>query len=363
MAAFRKAGHEVLIVGPSFYAKARFGGQSRLVAVMRQLLPAWLGELIEFAYNFPAYWHLHRASRKFRPDLIYERYNLFYLAGAWYAQRHRLLFYMEVNSPLAAERARFGGLRARRFAQWVEHFAWRAADRVLAVTSTLRETIIAVGVSPERVHVVPNGIDLECYANLPTNSSVANQIVLGFVGFVRSWHGLDSVIAAMGNADHRIHLLVVGDGPARAALERKAADLGLVNRVRFTGLAPVTDIPSLVAGFDIALQPKAVAYASPLKIFDYMAAGRAIVAPDQPNIREILVNEDTALLFDPEDAGAMWRAVCRLAEDPGLRKRLGEAARREILERDYTWSHNARLIAGLADHDLGKISRRNNAYK
>lgn len=360
VAAFRKAGHQVLVVGPSFYANTGLGGESRLVAVVRKLLPGWLGELVEFAYNLPAYRRLHRASCTFHPDFIYERYNLFYLAGAWYARRHKLLFYLEVNSPLALERARFGGLRAKRFAQWAERFTWRSGDRIMAVTSVLRETIVAANISPERVHVVHNGIDLERYGNLPNTPQALNQIVLGFVGFVRSWHGLDSVIAAMENADRRIHFLIVGDGPARGALERLATDLGLVNRVRFIGLVPAKDIPSVVVRFDIALQPKANAYASPLKIFEYMAAARAIVAPDQPNIREILADGDTALLFDPDDTGTMWRAVCRLAEDPALRKRLGEAAHREIHEKGYTWSHNARRIIGWAAGDLalgGKISR------
>ncbi len=79
-----------------------------------------------------------------------------------------------------------------------------------------------------------------------------------------------------------------------------------------------------------------------------MAAGRAIVAPDQPNIREILAHEATALLFDPARDGAMWDAVARLLADPGLRARLGAAARAELEARDYTWLGNARRIAGWA---------------
>ena len=103
-------------------------------------------------------------------------------------------------------------------------------------------------------------------------------------------------------------------------------------------------MPETVAGFDIALQPRSVDYASPLKIFDYMAAGRAIVAPDQPNIREVLQDGRTALLFDPARPDAMWEAVARLLEDRGLRARLGQAARAELEARDYTWRGNAKRI-------------------
>ena len=145
-----------------------------------------------------------------------------------------------------------------------------------------------------------------------------------------------------------VDLIVVGDGPARADLERQAAALGLVGRVRFTGLQARERMPALVAGFDIALQPRVVEYASPLKIFEYMAAGRAIVAPDQENIREILRDGETALLFDPARPEAMWQAILRLARYAALRQRLGSAARAEIVRRDYTWAGNARRVAGWA---------------
>jgi glycosyltransferase involved in cell wall biosynthesis len=145
--------------------------------------------------------------------------------------------------------------------------------------------------------------------------------------------------------------VVVGDGPARPVLERQAAALGIADRVRFTGLAPHEAVPSLVAGFDIALQPRAVAYASPLKIFDYMAAGRAIVAPDQPNIREILTDGETALLFDPARPDAVWQAALRLAGDATLRTRLGAAARSEIERRRYTWAGNAARLIDWAGQD------------
>jgi glycosyltransferase involved in cell wall biosynthesis len=127
--------------------------------------------------------------------------------------------------------------------------------------------------------------------------------------------------------------------------------------VRFTGLAERSQIARLMERFDIALQPAAVDYASPLKVLEYMAAGRAIVAPDQPNLRELLEHGRTALLFDPSrtPAGdAMWQAVQRLAEDPALRARLGAAAQAEIAARDLTWAGNARRIIELARADVAR---------
>ena len=179
-------------------------------------------------------------------------------------------------------------------------------------------------------------------------------MLLGFVGFVREWHGLDRVLRGLAawQGAPRLDLIVVGEGPARAGLEALAAELGIADRVRFTGLATREEVPGLVAGFDIALQPASVPYASPLKVFEYMAAGRAIVAPDQPNIREVLEQGRTALLFDPASPEAMWQGIETLARDAALRARLGAAAREEVLRRDLTWAGNARRVVALAEGAL-----------
>lgn len=350
--ALREAGHEVLVVGPPAYEKAELGGESSGLSVLRRWMPSSLMEVAELGYGVPAYRRLARAVRDFRPDAIYERYNLYHLVGALVARRHGLPFLLEVNAPLAEERARFGGLKLRRLAARAEAFVWRSADRVLPVTEVLAGHVVAAGVDPRRIEVVHNGIDLADFPQAaPPPGAAKDEIVLGFVGFVRPWHGLDALIRAIAawRQSPRMSLVVVGEGPAREGLEGLARELGIADRVRFTGLATRDAVPGLVAGFDVALQPAAVPYASPLKVFEYMAAGRPIVAPDQPNLREVLQDGQTALLFDPSREGAMWEAVVRLATDPALRNRLGAAARAEIIARDRTWSGNARRVTALID--------------
>jgi glycosyltransferase involved in cell wall biosynthesis len=349
IAAFRHLGHEVEVVGPGFYEAAGFGGESRVVALLRRLLPGAVGELAELAYNLAAWRRLRRVCRAVRPELIYERYNLYYLAGAWVARQAGVPYFLEVNAPLAEERSRYGGLRLRALARAAERYVWRSADCVLAVTEVLRQRILAAGVRPERTVVVPNGVVLDRFPPKPLSTDAGERaLVLGFVGFVRDWHGLDAVVRAMAalGAASDVVFTVVGEGPARPELEALAGELGIAERVRFTGIVPNERVPEVVATFDVALQPRVVDYASPLKIFDYMAAGRAIVAPDQPNIREVLAHERTALLFNPAREGAMWEAIARLLGDAALRQRLGAAARAELERRDFTWSGNAaRIIA------------------
>jgi glycosyltransferase involved in cell wall biosynthesis len=114
-----------------------------------------------------------------------------------------------------------------------------------------------------------------------------------------------------------------------------------------TGIVGRDQVAAHVAAFDIALQPAVVDYASPLKLFEYMALGRPVVAPAQPNIMEVLTNEEDAILFDPRDPRGLACAVERLCRDAGLRRRIGDAARRTIQSRRLTWADNAKRVTEL----------------
>ncbi len=354
IAALKRAGHELCVVSPPAFAKIDFGSQSRSLAQLKRLLPRAGYELLEICYNLPVLWRLERTRRRFRPDLIYERYNLFMIAGVLFARLHRTPIFLEVNAPLARERAAFGGLAFARMAAWLERCTWRAADLVLPVSEVLAEIVRQAGVPPERIVVIPNGIDEE-YFRSPDSTDAKRDLglqgktVLGFIGFVRDWHGLDSVLDLLGDprCPPDLHLLVIGDGPALPGLKSRAQRLGLLPRVTFTGLVDRDGLARHIAAFDIALQPKAVDYASPLKIFEYMAAGKAIVAPDQANIREILVDRQSARLFTSGDDAAFGEAVLGLAREAPLRECLGAGARRTLLERGYTWADNAGRISAL----------------
>jgi glycosyltransferase involved in cell wall biosynthesis len=126
----------------------------------------------------------------------------------------------------------------------------------------------------------------------------------------------------------------------------------VADRVTVTGAVSREAIPDLVRGMDICVQPAATSYASPLKLFEYMAAGRAIVAPDQPNLREILTGGVDAELFVPGDASAMTATIVALARDTTRRRELGAAARRTLESMGYTWAANAERVESIAREAL-----------
>lgn len=365
IAALRRLGHEVVVVAPALSDGAAFGHDGGVVARIKRMVPGALYELLEVFYAWHAYRKLRAAWRVHQPDFLYERYNLFLPAGLWLKRRTGLPFILEVNAPLAHERAAHGGLKLRRLADWSERLVWRGADMTLPVTDALAGFLRRAGVPDSRIRVVPNGINRDRFPAdmdgraLKAELGLSGKVVLGFTGFIRDWHGLPRVVdamAAMANRDD-VHLLVVGDGPGRADLVAHAERTGMAGKVTCSGLVDRDRIAAYVATFDIALQPRVVDYASPLKLFEYMALGRAIVAPDQPNIREVLAHEETALLFKADDDDDFIAQVVRLCGDAPLRHRLGTAASRAIDERGFTWDANARLVVDLCDRIRSRTSQ------
>lgn len=357
IAALVAQGHEVRVVAPAASDEGQMGGGVGWVHRLRASLPKAAYELLELAYSLVAYRALAKAAREFEPDVLYERYNLFLLAGVMLKRRTGIPLLLEVNAPLVHERAlHSGGLALPALARWAEGAAWRGADRVLPVTRVLAGYVKAYGVPEERIAVIANGINEAHFAEAPAPTlakaqrGLEGKLVLGFTGFVREWHGVDRVIRWMASpaAPANAHLLVVGDGPVRAELEQLARELNLAERITFTGVIHRDQVPHWVASFDIALQPAVVAYASPLKLMEYLVLGKAILAPRAPNLLEVLSDGENALLFDEADAGSFERALSKLCDDAALRDTLARGARATIARLKLTWDGNARRVVDLA---------------
>jgi len=316
------------------------------------LLPGFIKELAEYGYSLHARRRLMRAAREFQPDFIYERYAFGNTAGVSAAEALGLPIILEVNSPLVLELSRTRGLAFPRLARRVENGIFKRATRVCVVTEVLKGMVVELGVAPEQVFVTPNGVHPELYSDLDREAArqdlgiaATRGPVLGFVGYYRDWHRLDLVLDGMATeALATAHLVLVGTGPAEEGLRARAREVGVEDRLHFAGTRPHDRIPAILPAFDLGLVPAINPYASPLKLHEYMAAGLPTVAPDQPNLREVLTDGHDALLVTPGDGPALIQALSRLATDEPLRAAMGAAAKQTILDRELTWRGNARRV-------------------
>jgi glycosyltransferase involved in cell wall biosynthesis len=190
----------------------------------------------------------------------------------------------------------------------------------------------------------------EARGGLRDSLGIGERTVIGFVGWFRRWHGIELLIEAFkksGLSDGRAVLLLVGDGPAMPELRAQVENNGIQSSVIFTGPVSHKQIPSYLGLFDIAVQPAANEYCCPMKILEYMGLAKAIVAPRQENIEELLDDGSSALLFAPGDAESFGHALEVFANDTALRSRTGENALTSIHKRRLLWQSNAQQVVDM----------------
>jgi len=284
---------------------------------------------------------------------VYERYSLWSFAGMEYAQATGTPGLLEVNAPLIEEQAEHRGLVDRAGAERVAQRLFRAASALIAVSEEVAEHLEQFPEAEGKVQVVPNGVNPENFPDdLKASSPADNEtFTVGLVGSMKPWHGLSNLIEAfalMGATGAR--LLLVGDGPGREELVSAVRARGLGDSVQFTGAVAPQDVPGLLASMDVAVAPYpnlANFYFSPLKVYEYMAAGLPVVASRIGQLENLIEPEVTGLFIPPGDAGALARTLLKLRNAPELRRRLGRAAREKVL-RDHTWDKAVDQILGIA---------------
>jgi len=378
--AFVRAGHSVVLAAP-LLNKSPWEGPAKLDVSLLHLPPSadivnavlalkafnetlgvtnsLPGEFRRILYNQEIVTPIKRRFEHDPPDFIYERASLYSTAGVALAHELNVLLVVELNAPLAVEQSAYRATGLGELAAQAERWALLQADAVLTVSAPLRDYVVSLGVELGRVQVVPNGVDATLFHPAPPEPSIrarwglGNGPVLGFVGGLRRWHGVEALPTLLERLVQRyrgLRLVIVGDGPLRGELEHTLKERGLTRSVVFTGSLPHEEVADLIRQFDVALapysKPEHAFYFSPLKLFEYMACGVPVVAAALGQIAEIARDGETGLLYPPDELDALTAACDRLLADPALRQRLGQAAAKEV-HGLYTWDRNAARVVEL----------------
>jgi glycosyltransferase involved in cell wall biosynthesis len=297
---------------------------------------------------------VERAHEDTPYDLLYERYSLFGNIGASMTEDHDVPTVLEVNAPLIVERGRVEPLPLAPLAQEIERHAFERSTAVLAVSEAMQSYVLAHGGLPGHVHVVPNGVDRTRFHAGISGDRVRDELglhgklVIGFAGSLKAWHGVDLLLSAFARTATRDWtLLVVGDGLCRVELEAQAKPVAGDQQIVFTGAVPHARMPEYLAAMDIAVAPYRRVddfYFSPLKLFEYLAMGKPIVASDVGQIATVIRHGENGYLVKPDDIPSLATALSHLATDARLRAHLGATGSSGVT----TWEEIADRAVALA---------------
>ena len=291
-------------------------------------------------------------AARLRPDLVYERLSLFGTAGLSVAAASRARHVVEINALLTREEASWRGLHDAERAQAAEARVLAGADLRVAVSAEVAAEVRPyAGDGP--LMVVPNGVDVDLFRDRPDRTRARAELGLPvsarlacFTGSLRPWHGLDTAIEAIATLPHDVHLVIAGDGPVRVELNRRAHDLGLDGRVHWLGQVAHREIPVVLAACEVALAPypalQEFAF-SPLKLYEYLAAGIPVVASAIGQIPQALDGGRWGTLTAPGDSGALAAGIAGVLRDPVAAQVRAELAR-EYAMVEHGWTNRAQQV-------------------
>lgn len=287
-------------------------------------------------------------------DLVHERQSLYRVGVAMACRRLRLPYVLFFDADEIMEHDYMGesltGLLRWR-AKSIVAYNLRAADCVICVSEASRDRLVNFwNTASEKIVVFPNGVDVERFRPFPESRSAVraslgletNPIFI-FVGNFYAWHDVTTLLDAFARVlpvhpDAR--LVLVGDGSQHKSMVRHAADIGISDAVRFTGSVPHADVPRLIDAADVAIAPYPAMshdlWFSPMKLFEYMASGKAVVASSVGQLAGVIQDNHNGMLVPPGDILSTAAAMQRLIEDTPLRVRLGRQAREDAMVK-YSW--------------------------
>ena len=290
-------------------------------------------------------------------DLVYERYSLWSFAGMRFAKQSNIPGILEVNAPLIDEQRRYRELIDQRSAEQVAARCFRDAHIVAAVSREVANYVRAFPGTRGKIEVLPNAVNPSRFVNNRSNrQSFVRPFTVGFVGSLKPWHGVEILVDAFESVHRSFRhsrLLIVGDGPERDRIESRIRSKGLEAATLLKGAVKPSEIPSLLGCMDVAVAPYPASdnfYFSPLKVYEYMAAGLPVVASAIGQIAELITDEVHGLLCPPGNRAALTQALLCLRHDAALRRRLGSAAREKILQQ-HTWKRVAEQVIAASKSD------------
>ena len=332
------------------------------IELLVPLVPGPVFALLEYSYNFWAARRLRSMLKSGDYRFIYERHFFFSRASGQVAAAEGVPLVVEVNELSGFERVRGNHLSG--LAERCERSLFENATIISVVSNFLRDVIIEryPRVDPSKVVVIPNGVEKRFFEKEPDGEAVRRRLgltgktVFGFVGFflhVSTWHALEwflpHFIEAVRDREDVV-LLLVGEGPGRPGLERIGREAGFEDRMIFTGPVDNRSIGDYIDAMDAGVIPHTNEYRSPIKLFEYMAYGKPVLAPRQEPVESVIGGVQGEYLFEAKDSDSLKNKLDTMIREPERWPELGKKLENLVRGR-FTYEHHGKVILRLLGID------------
>lgn len=338
-------GHGEKIKRASFFSK---------LTEFTKYVPEFAFEFFELMYNFIAFWRVKQKVKSLEIELIYERYSLFMFATVWWAKKNNIPIILEINDSCLVHRVR--SLTFIKLAKLIEKWIFCNATGLVFISNRFKQVATdAYGEIAPSV-ISPNAADLDNFIIDPSvgkklreKLNIDDKIVVGYVGVFAKWHGVEWFIEEIVKdlSEHpNLVLLFVGDGVSLEPIQSMIIEANLESQIILTGRVPHNEVSHYLSAMDFGILPDSNDYGSPMKLFEFMAMEKGVVAPDFSPITEVVNNNETGWLFPANDKSACIKRVYEVASSTEVQIHVGKRAR-VYIEKERQWKHNAAQIIGL----------------
>lgn len=330
-----------------------------------------LPEVLFFPYNRKSFREAKKIIEREQPNFLYQRHSIFNYAGALLKRETGIPFLLQVEGSEVWVKKNWGKAYFTKALEWSEEIQLEQADAIVAVSSVLKSQLVALGVRAERITVIPNGVDAERYSPsisgeaVRKNLGLEEKFVIGYAGTFGHWHGITVLANAVKEVvaeSPNVHFLLVGDGVLRGEVEAMLQRDGMKHKVTITGMMPSEAVPEYLAACDALVisainNPDVPFFQSPIKLFEYMAMQKPIVASRVGQIQEVIDDGVNGLLVQENNSSELAEALCQLAKDESLRESLARNARRDAVEK-YAWQENVRAVLKVYETVVKQLHQR-----
>ncbi|ROL62282.1 glycosyltransferase family 1 protein [Bacteroidetes/Chlorobi group bacterium ChocPot_Mid] len=361
---FQKLGHEVFYVssGPMKLPEG-----VKLYQIPYSKLYRNFPEVLHPNYNRRSINAIIKIIEKEQPNFLHKHHHDFHYGGAWLKKHLGLPFILHVDGIEYWVKKNWGKLYFSHLLRWAEDTELEASDAIIVISDSLKRQLVEYGVNGDKIHVVPNGVHPDQFypeigdKGLKKSLGLEDRFIVGYTGTFGRWHGVEVLAESVKHIVKRIPnavVMFVGDGDLRPKIEEITKRDGVFDKIMITGFVPFTDIPHYLSMFDVAVSPcinndDNEFFNSPVKLFEYMAMGKPIVASSVGQQGVVIENGVNGLLHEEKQPEELAERIFEIYSNKDLADRLGKEARRRAIEK-HDWKFNAQAILDAYKGVVGK---------